>query len=101
MKEYDYRKIDTIFHSRIRLAAASMLFHDGQADFNALKSGIGATDGNLTTHLRKMEEAGYLDVEKKFIGRKPATVYRLTEKGRESFVGYVKKLEYFIRPDEG
>ena len=98
--ERDYRQLDTIFHSRIRLAAASMLYHDGCADFNSLKKGIGATDGNMTTHLRKMEEAGYLDVEKKFVGRKPVTVYMLTKDGRRGFEEYIKRLEMFIRPVE-
>ena len=98
MKDYDYRKIDGIFHSRIRLAAASMLYHDGQADFNTLKDGIGATDGNLTTHLRKMEDADYIEVEKKFSGRKPVTVYRLSTGGQEAFEDYIHRLETFLQP---
>ncbi len=97
MKDYDYRSIDALFHSRIRLAVSAMLYHDRQADFNTLKDRTGATDGNLSTHLKKMEDAGFLDVEKKFINRKPLTIYRLTESGIESFEQYIKKLEDFIR----
>ena len=100
MKDYDYKKIDTIFHSRIRLAAASMLYHDGLADFNTLKNRIGATDGNLTTHLRKMEDSDYLEMEKKFSGRKPLTVYRLTETGKKAFEDYSKRLEIFLQPQK-
>ncbi len=97
MKDYDYRRIDALFHSRIRLAAAAMLYHDGQADFTALKEGTGATDGNLSTHLRKMEDAGYVEAEKIFIKRKPVTRYMLTKKGRAGFEAYVRGLENLIK----
>ncbi len=97
MNDYDYKKLDSVFHSRIRLAAASLLYHDGSADFNWLKTQTGASDGNLTTHLRKMEEAHYIRVEKSFSGRKPHTVYSLTADGRKAFEDYVKILDLFIR----
>lgn len=97
MKDYDYKKIDAIFHSRIRLAVASMLYHDGRSDFNTLKVSIGATDGNLNTHLRRMEEAGYVEVEKKFSGRKPVTIYCLTAAGRAAFEEYIQRLESFLQ----
>ncbi len=97
MKDYDYKSIDVLFHSRIRLAAAAMLYHDGQADFTDLKAATGATDGNLSTHLRKMEEAGYVEAEKKFINRKPVTFYTLTAEGRAGFEAYVRRLEDLIK----
>lgn len=97
MNDYDYKKLDSVFHSRIRLAAASLLYHDGSADFNWLKIQTGASDGNLTTHLRKMEEVHYIKVKKSFSGRKPHTVYSLTEDGRKAFENYVKMLDSFIR----
>ncbi len=100
MNRYDYKKLDSLFHSRIRLAAASLLYHDGSADFNWMKMQIGATDGNLTTHLRKMEEARYITVEKSFSGRKPHTVYSLTDTGRKAFEEYMKRLEMFIQPEQ-
>ena len=96
MSNYDYKQIDSIFHSRIRLAITSMLYHDGIADFNSLKKNIGATDGNLTTHLKKMEDCGYLSVEKKFVGRKPLSIYQLTDKGKMAFEEYIKKLELLL-----
>ena len=98
MKDYDYKKIDTIFHSRIRLAVTSLLYHDESADFTTIKERIGATDGNLTTHLRKMEESGYLSVEKSFVNRKPQTVYRLTEAGVDAFTSYIVQLEALLHP---
>ena len=98
MNEYNYKNISALFHSRIRLAAASMLYHDGGCDFNTLKSGTGATDGNLTTHMRKMEESAYVEVEKKFSGRKPVTIYRLTDDGRKAFEEYISRLERMIHP---
>ena len=100
MKDYDYKKLNTIFHSRIRLAAASMLYHDGSSDFNSLKEGIGATDGNLTTHMRKMEDSDYVSVVKRFSGRKPLTVYSLTDSGRIAFEEYISLLGSFLQPDK-
>ncbi len=100
MNDYDYRKIDSLFHSRIRLAATSLLYHDGSADFNWLKTQTGATDGNLTTHLRKMEEAHYIKVVKSFMGKKPHTEYSLTDKGRKAFEKYIKRLELLIQPNQ-
>ncbi len=97
MKEYDYKKLDSLFHSRIRLAAASLLYHDGSADFNWLKDQTGASDGNLASHLRKLEEAGYIRVEKSFSGRKTRTVYYLTDSGQRAFEKYVGRLEDLLR----
>jgi len=96
MNKYDYKQLDTIFHSRIRLAVASMLYHDGVCDFNSLKKGVGATDGNLTTHLKKMEECAYIIVEKKFVDRKPMSIYQLTDEGKKGLENYIDKLEKFI-----
>ena len=59
------------------------------ADFNALKAKLQATDGNLSTHLRKLEEAGYVRIDKSFVGRRPLTRVSLTDAGRAAFVGYL------------
>jgi DNA-binding MarR family transcriptional regulator len=67
-----------------------------KADFNYLKKRTGATDGNLSTHLRKLEEAGYIQMEKKFIGRKPVTSYWLTEQGHQAFKNYLANLEAML-----
>ncbi len=64
--------------------------------FNYLKKTIGTTDGNLSTHLSKLEQAGYISVKKSFKGKKPLTTCSLTEKGREAFSKYLKTLEDYI-----
>ena len=59
------------------------------AEFNQIKAKLETTDGNLSVHLRKLEEAGYVAIEKTFVGRKPLTRIRLTEKGRVAFIDYL------------
>ena len=97
MKNYDYQKIDDLIHSRIRLAIMSVLISLEDAEFNFIKKQINATDGNLSVHLRKLEEAGYINVNKQFEGRKPISRYSLTDKGREAFEAYINKLEELIK----
>lgn len=94
--EFDYKLLDDIIHSRIRLAIISVLISIEEADFNFLKENVNATDGNLSVHLKKIEEAGYLSVEKLFVDRKPQTKYRLTDKGKEAFEKYVERLEKML-----
>ena len=100
MEKFDYRNLDALFHSRIRLAAVAALSKAGEMDFNDLKDVTGATAGNLTTHMRKLEDARYVDVEKSFQGRKPRTVYRLTDDGTRAFGVYVENLAAFIGADK-
>ena len=85
MSDYSYRKIDSVLHSRIRLAIVSALVTVDEMDFPMLRDIVGATDGNMNTHLKKLEEAGYISVQKEFVERKPVTNYRLTGKGRDKF----------------
>lgn len=96
MKSYDYKELDEIFHSRIRLAISSILIANGEVDFVTLKNQVKATDGNMNTHLKKLEESGYVSVTKTFEGRKPVTYYKLTKHGNDSFKEYVSRLEQFI-----
>lgn len=93
---FDYRDIDDVIHGRVRLAAMAYLSGAGAADFNELKAKVGGTDGNLSVHLRKLEEAGYLRIEKTFAGRKPRTVCRLTDAGREAFIAYIGRIEALL-----
>jgi DNA-binding transcriptional ArsR family regulator len=88
--------LDPVIHSQLRLAVMSILVSAVEADFNELKAATGATDGNLSTHLTKLEEAGYIRVNKFFRGRKPATVCSLTETGREALTRYVTALESYL-----
>ena len=96
MSDFNYRQLDGVIHSRIRLAVMSVLAGVEQAEFTFLKKTVNTTDGNLSKHLQKLEEAGYVSVDKKFVNRKPLSSYRLTEKGREAFKMYIEHLEKFI-----
>ncbi len=97
--DFDYREIDDVIHGRVRLAVMAYLSGAGSADFNELKAKIGGTDGNLSVHIRKLEEAGYIRVEKKFSGRRPLTICHLEKTGREAWIGYITRMEEFIRPN--
>ncbi|WP_375202070.1 winged helix-turn-helix domain-containing protein [Hyphococcus sp.] len=95
---YDYREIDDIIHGRVRLAVMAFLSGAGAADFNELKARVGGTDGNLSVHLKKLEEAGYVAVEKGLRGRRPQTTVSLTKKGREAWIAYIARMEDLLRP---
>ena len=95
---YDYREIDDLIHGRVRLALMAFLSGAGTADFTDLRKRIGVTDGNLSIHIRKLEEAGYVDVEKRFKGRRPQTLCHLTEKGRSAWIAYIGRMEALLNP---
>ncbi|MGE5430574.1 MAG: winged helix-turn-helix domain-containing protein [Syntrophomonadaceae bacterium] len=97
MNEFDYQQLDDIIHSRIRLAIVAVLISVDETDFNFLKEKVNATDGNLSVHLRKLEEAGYILVRKEFVDRKPRTIYKLSKKGIKAFEIYIERLEKMIR----
>ena len=96
--DYDYREIDDVIHGRVRLSVMAYLSGAGAADFNELKAKVGGTDGNLSVHIRKLEEAGYVEVEKTTRGRRPLTTLTLTRKGREAWIAYIARMEEFLRP---
>lgn len=97
MKEFDYQQLDDIIHSRIRLAIISVLIAVDEAEFKFLKEKVKTTDGNLSVHLKKLDEAGYVFVRKEFLNKKPVTSYRLSKKGQEAFQLYVERLEKLIQ----
>ncbi|PRY14382.1 transcriptional regulator [Pontibacter ummariensis] len=88
--------INKAFESRVRLGIMSVLMVEEKADFNTLKETLQLTDGNLASHLRALEEAEYLRVEKQFVGRKPNTTYHATEVGRDAFKSHLDALEQLI-----
>lgn len=92
----DYRVINEVIHGRVRLAVMAYLSGAGAADFTELRARVGGTDGNLSVHLRKLEEAGYVRVEKRFKGRRPQTVCHLTDEGREAWIAYIDRMEAFL-----
>ena len=97
MTDFDYQKIDDVIHARIRTAIMAVLVSVEEAEFTYLKDKVHATDGNLSIHLKKLEDAGYLIVKKKFVKRKPISKYKITNKGRKAFDNYIKKLESIVK----
>jgi DNA-binding HxlR family transcriptional regulator len=94
----DLPELNPVVHGRLRLALLSLLSRVEEAEFTWLRAKTEATDGNLGAQLLKLEEAGYVAVEKKFVLRKPQTLYRLTESGRQALIEYVQALKQFLRP---
>ena len=97
MVEFDYQQIDDVIHSRIRTSIMAVLVSVEEAEFKYLKEKINATDGNLSVHIKKLEDAGYLSVKKSCINRKPVSQYKITIKGRKAFENYIKNLENIIK----
>lgn len=95
MKEY-LEHINKAFESRARLGIMSVLMIEDRVDFNFLKEALQLTDGNLASHLRALEDAAYLQMEKQFVGRKPNTRYMATTAGKEAFKNHLDALERLI-----
>jgi DNA-binding MarR family transcriptional regulator len=96
MSDFNYQQLDDLIHSRIRLAIMAALASLETTSFKQLKQAVGATDGNLSIHLKKLEDAEYITVEKTFIDRKPISIYALCPKGREAFNAYIQYLETIL-----
>jgi DNA-binding MarR family transcriptional regulator len=95
---YAYEGLDRIFHEKARLGIVSSLAgHAGALGFSDLKSLCSLTDGNLSRHLQVLEQAGYVDIEKGYDGRRPCTRCRLTAAGRARFSDYLAVLEQVLR----
>ncbi len=96
MAAFDIGKIDDVIHGRIRLGIMAYLADAEAADFNELKAVLQATQGNLSVHLRKLEEAGYVKIEKSFLDRKPNTRARITPSGRKAFGAYLDAISKLV-----
>ena len=94
--EFDYREIDEVIHGRVRLAIMAYLSGADEASFGELQARAQVSEGNLSVHLRKLEEAGYIQVEKKFVGRKPQTLCRLSRAGREAWIAYIVHMQKLL-----
>ena len=90
-------QLDRLVHERVRLGIVSALAVNDPLSFNDLKKILKTTDGNLSVHARKLEEAGYLACTKSFEGRMPKTEYRLTAAGRRALEHYLNEMEALIR----
>jgi len=89
-------ELNPVVHGKRRLALLSLLASVEEAEFTWLRARTGSTDGNLGAQLLKLEEAGYVTAEKKFVQRKPQTLYRMTEAGRTALAEYVAALKQLL-----
>ncbi|MGC9157999.1 MAG: winged helix-turn-helix domain-containing protein [Terracidiphilus sp.] len=89
-------ELNPVVHGKLRLALLSLLSGVEEAEFTWLRLKTGSTDGNLGAQLLKLEEAGYVAVEKKFVQRKPQSLYRMTEDGRRALTEYVRALRQLL-----
>jgi DNA-binding MarR family transcriptional regulator len=96
--DFDIERIDDVIHGRLRLGVMAYLSSGGPADFGELKAKLQATDGNLSVHLRKLEDAGYVTIDKTFVGKKPLTRVTLTEHGRSAFIKYLDAMARLVNP---
>ncbi len=96
MAAFDVNRLDDAIHGRLRLGIMAYLADAEAADFNELKTVLDATQGNLSVHLRKLEEAGYVEIVKSFQGRKPLTRVVLTTTGRKAFANYLEALSKLV-----
>jgi len=87
---------DPIIHVRVRLGIVSALAVEESLTFNELKERLDTTDGNLSVHARRLEEAGYVEIQKSYEGRIPRTDYRLTKTGRQALQQYLDHMEALI-----
>ena len=92
-------QLDRVIHEPARLTIMLILYGVSEADFLYLQREGGFTQGNLSGHLAKLEEAGYVEIEKKFKGKVPLTVCRLTGAGKAAFCGYSQRMLGLLKPD--
>ncbi len=88
---------DTVLHQPIRSRLISTLISNEELPFKALKEQLELTDGNLSSHLKKLEEVEYIKIEKFFDGKRPKTVIKISAKGKKAFKAYIKQLQQFIQ----
>jgi DNA-binding transcriptional ArsR family regulator len=97
-RHQDIPQLDRLIHEPARLAILTILKGVGEADFLYLQRECGLTQGNLSSHLSKLEEAGYVKIEKKFKGKLPLTICRLTAGGEKAFLAYSQQMLGILQP---
>ncbi len=100
MNPEPFLQLDRVIHEKGRLAIMSMLAASPELSFTELREALGMTDGNLTTHIRTLQQAGYLSVTKSFQNNRPLTTCALTAAGRKAFSGYINLLERIVRQNK-
>jgi len=91
-----FKELDPILHSQLRLAVMSLLISVKEAEFSFLKEQTNATSGNLSVQISKLKEAGYIDITKQFNNNYPQTICKITPAGIEAFENYVKALQTYM-----
>ena len=97
MNPEPFLQLDRVIHEKGRLAIMSMLAASPELSFTELREALSMTDGNLTTHIRTLQQAGYLSVTKSFQNNRPLTTCALTAAGRKAFAGYINLLEQIVQ----
>lgn len=92
-----FKDLDPLLHSQLRLAIMSILISVEEAEFLYLKEQTNASSGNLSVQIDKLNQAGYIEVEKTFKGKKPLTICRVSAKGKEAFIKYVEDLKEYLK----
>jgi DNA-binding MarR family transcriptional regulator len=93
---FNHTDIDDVIHGRLRRGIMAYLSSVSPAIFGELRDKVQATDGNLSTHLRKLEDAGYVRQEKSFVGKRPQTRIFLTDQGREAWLAWIQRMQGLI-----
>lgn len=92
-----FKELNPLLHSQLRLAVMSILMNVEEADFTYIKNATNSTAGNLSVQIDKLSSAGYIEVTKKFDGRKPKTTCRITQEGQDAFAAYVEVLKPYLK----
>ncbi|MFH0842111.1 MAG: transcriptional regulator [Bacteroidota bacterium] len=95
-----FKDLDPVLHSQLRLAVISLLMGVESAEFTFLQEKTGATAGNLSIQITRLKEAGYIEVTKKFRNNYPQTLCKITPPGRQKFAEYVKALKEYLNPEK-
>ena len=95
------QELDPLLHEGGRLAIVSALAASPRLSFTELRDALEMTDGNLSVHLQKLEKAGYVAIDKRFVGRRPQTTCQLTRAGRDAFKRYLDHLEAIVKQGRG
>ena len=95
----EFKELDPLLHSQLRLAVISLLIGLKEAEFTFLKEKTNSTAGNLSVQINKLKDAGYIEVTKQFNNNYPQTICKITRKGIESFEAYVNALQSYMNPN--
>ena len=96
----DFKELDPILHSQLRLAVISLLISVKEAEFTFIKEKTNSTAGNLSVQINKLKDAGYIDVTKQFRDNYPLTICKISDRGIDAFEAYVKALQSYMKPGQ-